>query len=93
MPSPLFGCVSFPRCIPFHLRGFPCARREGSGEGGLEEEPLLKLSLNHRDRRDLDLNRQGEGAACSAAPCLLSAEPGWPLVLVNPLRHNVKAAI
>lgn len=49
--------------------------------------------MNRRDRRDLDLNRQGEGAACSAALCLLSAEPGWPLVLVNPLRHDVKAAI
>lgn len=83
----------FPHCIPFHLRGFPYAQRERSGEGGLEEEPLLELNLNCGDRRDLDLNRQGEGAACSAAPCLLSAEPGWPLVLVNPLRHDVKAAI
>lgn len=93
MPPPLFGCVSFPHCIPFHLRGFPYARRERSSEGGLEEELLLELSLNRRDRRDLDLNQWGEGAACSAALCLLSAEPGWPLVLVNPLRHGVKAAI
>lgn len=72
---PTLGCALFPHRVPLLLRGFPDARRKRSSEGGLEEGLLPKLSLNRRDRRELDLNQQGEGAAC----CLQSLGGPWCL--------------
>lgn len=50
----------FPHRALLLLRGFLNARRKRSSEGGLKEQLLSKLNLSHKDRREVDLNRQGE---------------------------------
>lgn len=56
----MLGSVLFPHRVLLLLRGFPDAPRKRSSEGGLEEQLLSKLSLSGKDRREVDLNRQGE---------------------------------